>query len=101
MVAKLAKSSSFTGELIHFGAIRLRVTGSGNLQSTLESLDEVSSASLSDVAMQSTTDREPLVLANFISQRGFLKLETTEINETFFISKLVIFVRPVATGYPQ
>lgn len=98
----LVAKSSLTGELTHFGAIRMRVLGSGNLQLSLFSLDETSnSATLTDISLQSTTNREPTVLANFIDQYGQLEVKTTEINETFEISKIVIFVKPVASGYPQ
>lgn len=93
--------SSFTGEIIHFGALRFRVTGSGNLQLLLHSLDDVNSSQLSSIAMQTTTNKEPLVLANFVDQRGYLEFKTTAINETFSISKITIFIRPIATGYPQ
>lgn len=93
--------SGFNGELIHFGSVRTRVTGSGVLRPTLQSLDEVNTATLPTITMSATTNREPTVLANFIDQRGQLKLETTAIDEIFSVSKIVIFVRPVATGYPQ
>lgn len=51
--------------------------------------------------MSALTNREPTVLANFIDQRAQLEGKTTLINETFNISKITIFVKPVATGYPQ
>lgn len=97
----MAKKPVFTGELLHFGSIRLRVVGSGVLRPTLYSLDDVRSSVLPTVTMASTTDREPLVLCNFINQRGYLELKTTAINETFTINKITFFVKPIATGYPQ
>jgi len=96
----LAKSS-FSGELLHFNAVRLRVTGSGNLQLDLHSLSDVNSSSLTDVVLASLTNREPTILANFIEQRAYLEIKTTEINETFVISRITMFIKPVATGFPQ
>lgn len=94
--------SSFTGELIHFGSVRMRVTGAGNLQLSLHSLDEASnSVDLTPIAMETATNREANVLSNFTDQYGQLELRTTEIDETFEISRVVIFVKPVSTGYPQ
>lgn len=93
--------NNFNGEVLHFGAVRYRVTGDGALQSTLSDLDDIHSSDLVNVTMASTTSREPSLLANFLAQRARLTITTTEIDETFTISKIVIFVKPVATGYPQ
>lgn len=93
--------SQFAGELVHFGSVRYRVTGSGVLRSTLYSLDEANSSTLPTLNISSTTNREPTILANFIDQMGYLEIKTTAINETFSICKIVVFVRPIASGYPQ
>jgi hypothetical protein len=90
----------FNGEILHFNAIRLRVTGSGNLQLTMKSLDDVNTLALANTVMAATTNIEPTTLTNFIDQRGCLEGTTTLINETFNISKIVIFIRPIASGYP-
>jgi len=95
----VAKNS--VGELLHFNAVRLRVTGSGNLQLSFKSLDDVNVSQLVDLPMVAATNKEPTVLANYIDQLGCLEFKTTEINETFAICKIVIFVREVASGYPQ
>lgn len=96
-----AKSSGFNGELIHFGSIRERVTGSGVLRQTLYSLDDVRSFTVPNLTMAAATDREPVMLTNFIQQRAALEFKTTGINETFKIDKIVLYVKIVATGYPQ
>lgn len=92
---------SFAGELVHFGAVRYRVTGSGILRSTLYSLDEANSSTLPNLTMSATTNREPTILANYIDQMGYLEIKTTGIDETFSICKIVVFIRPIASGYPQ
>jgi hypothetical protein len=97
----VAKSSNFIGEVLHFNAVRLRVTGSGNLQLFLRSLDDTNNIQLSSVPMLSTTNIEPTVLANFIDQRGQLEIRTTEIDEVFTVSKIIIFIKPIASGYPM
>ena len=96
----MPKSQS-DGSILHFNAARLRVTGSGNLRLSFRSLDDVNVQTLTPLAMQATTNREPTVLANYIDQLGSLRFETTAINERFAISKIVIFVRPYGSGYPQ
>lgn len=97
----LVANKSSAGELLHFGAVRMRVTGTGNLRMTLNSLDDVNTSTLPVLPMSATTNREPTVLANYVDQLGSLEFETTEIDEVFAICKIVVFVRPVATGYPQ
>ena len=93
--------NNFSGELLHFNAVRLRVTGSGNLNSSLNSLDDVNVSDLEVIPMVALTNREPTILANYIDQMGCFRFGTTEIGETFVISKIVIFIKPFATGYPQ
>lgn len=93
--------SSFDGALIHFGAVRMRVVGTGNLTLSLNSLDSIHVSNLPNIAMVTTTNRQPTVLSNYTDQMGALEFRTTEINERFTISKIVIFIQPVFTGYPQ
>jgi hypothetical protein len=97
----LVAKNQFSGELLHFGAVRLRVTGSGVLRPTLKSLDDVHTSTLPTLTMSATTNREPIVLSNFTDQMGCLELKTTGLNETFLLSKVVVYVRPSASGYPQ
>lgn len=96
----MSKSSS-SGDILHFGATRFRVTGSGDLDLALKGLDDDPTVNLTSIAMQATTGREPLVLCNYISQRGRLVGQTTSINDSFNVSKIVIFVKTLYSGYPQ
>ena len=98
----MSPKSSRNEEVInHFGAVRLRVTGSANLRLTLYSLDEVKSNVLATIPLNSTTNIEPNRLANFTQQRAKLDIRTTAINETFTISKIIVFVKPVAKSFPE
>lgn len=94
-------NNDFSGALIHFNAVRMRVIGSGNLDLEFRSLDDVVTETLPIIVMATATNREPTVLANFRQQRGQLRFSVNEINEYFSISKIIIFVRPYQTGYPQ
>lgn len=85
----------------HFGAIRLRVTGSGNLKTTFFSLDEVNSDPQASITMSSTTAVEPTIDANFTEMRAKLRIETTAIDETFQISKIIVYVKKVGTSFPK
>lgn len=88
------------GMMTHFGYVRLRVTGSGNLQMRLLSLDEILSYDLQDLVMTATSSRELGKPANFTVQRACFELAITEIDEYFVISKIVLFAKPVWSGLP-
>jgi len=87
-------------EIVHFAGIRIRVTGSGNLDLTFQSLDFIDLSVLAPLAMSTATAREPTRLANFISQRGFLKISTDAINETFRINRVILFAKPIWSQFP-
>jgi hypothetical protein len=97
----MAKSVTNEEVINHYGAVRLRVTGSANLKLTLFSLDEVKISPLLPLTILSRTNIEPNRLANFTQQKAKLEIRTTELNETFKISKVIVFVRPVAKSYPE
>ncbi len=85
--------------ILHFGAVRLRITGAGNLDMQFQSLDTVKTQTLAPLPMSSVTDREPVKLANFKSQRAMLKISTDEINEIFRINRIILFVKPLWSQY--
>lgn len=92
---------SFIGEILHANGVRVRVTGSGNLITYLRSLDAINNQQLLPLVMSAKTNREPTILANFIDQRIQFEFRTTEYDERFNLSKIIVFIRPVASGYPQ
>lgn len=88
------------GLINHFSSVRLRVRGTGNLLMRFMSLDDVYDNVLIPLIMIPLTNIEPTTKSNFTEQRALLEIKTTVINETFEISKIVIYVKPVATNYP-
>lgn len=85
----------------HFGQVRIRVTGSGVMEASLLSLDDVETKQLADITLSATTPRYVNQLVNFETQKARLKLITTELGATFFIRQISIYVKPVGTNYPQ
>ena len=93
----------------HTVAIRLRVVGNGNLQLALTDLGKVvgldviptQTQNLVPVVMQTSTRIEPMRLTNFQSQRTRLEGKVTAIDETFIISKIILFAKAVAVEYPS
>lgn len=100
-MAKSSYSKSANEEVInHYGLIRLRVNGLASLRTVLYSLDEIKSFILKPLILASKTNIEPTKLANFTQQRAKLEIRTLEIDEIFTISKIIVFVKPVAKSYP-
>lgn len=95
-----AKSQANEGSVMHYGSVRMRVTGSGNLQLKLIGLDSVVSDVLVPIVMAAQPGQEPLRLANLTDQNAELEIKVTELDEKFTIHKIVVYSKPVATGYP-
>lgn len=97
----MAKSKGRGENEHHIVAVRLRVTGSGNLKLALTDLDQVQTQNLVDIPMAATSRIEPTRLANFQSQRIRYEISVTEINEHFHIRRIIVFAKPVAMEYPD
>ena len=86
--------------ICHCTAIRLRATGTGNLQASLRSLDDVRTSALTQIPLAAANRVLPIRLANFEEQYMQLELATTVIDEVVTINKIAIFLKPVANEYP-
>ena len=101
-VTKASFAKSVDEEVInHYGAVRMHVNGSASLKLALFSLDDVKSSTLLPLVLQAKTNIEPNRLSNFTQQKATLEVRTTEIDEIFEISKIIVFVKPVAKSYPE
>jgi hypothetical protein len=87
--------------LNHFNAVRYRILGNGTLHHQINSLDNVYIKTLPNLTLQSSTNRYPNLLTNVTEQRIQLELWTDEIDEVFTVSQIIIYSRPITTGYPQ
>lgn len=99
-MASTAREGSAGESISHFNGIRMRIIGSGNLDITLYSLDDVKSQTLNPLVMQATTNIQPLKKCNFMQQRAAVEFSTDEINEYFRFNRIIIFSRPVFANYP-
>lgn len=97
-----ARSTGSSGEnILHWNAIRIRVNGTGALKMRLFSLDDIRSKQMVDVSMSMLPGRHHTVLANFLSERVSLEIQTNNINDFFRINRIILFSRFHATSYPQ
>lgn len=93
--------SSTQDNIVHYTSVRMRLIGSGSLQMTMYSQDEIYSQPLVSFTMQATTNIRPNRLMNFQHQRAYLEGKTTSINEWFKINKIVIYAKEVFVDYPN
>lgn len=96
-----ARTHGSSGEYInHCVGVRMRVVGSGELEMTLRSQDNVVSQALTAFTLSSTDRTNPFRLANFIQYRMQLEGKTGTINEIFRINRIVLYVKPFAVEEP-
>jgi hypothetical protein len=101
MAKGAALSEKSSGENIsHFAAIRVRVTGVGNLKLKAYSLDDVKTKDMVPFTMQTANRIEPTRIVNFMEQRASFELKTTEFGERFKINRIVLFMKEIYTSYP-
>lgn len=87
--------------ILHFGGIRLRVNGSGNLDLKWIGLDDVKTETLVPIVMAVSPGKQPLRLSNFKGQRARLKISINAIDEYFVVNRIVLYMKELYTGYPQ
>lgn len=87
--------------IYHFGGVRVRVTGSGLLRATYIGLDGILTNVLAPITMGTTPGQMPFALANLMNERARLQLQTTAINETLKVNKIICFTKPIYSSYPM
>lgn len=99
--AQTALFSNNEQAILHYAGCRLRVTGSGNLDSTLFDLDSQLSQPLKVIVMASSNEDEPDILANFKGQKVMLNVGTDEIDEIFEITRIILFAKQLWADYAR
>lgn len=96
-----AISEGSSGETIsHFAAIRVRVSGTGNLRMAVYSLDDVRSKTLVPFVLTATARIIPTRLVNFMEQRASFEFKTTAIDEKMHVNRIIIFTKETFSSYP-
>jgi hypothetical protein len=91
---------SFGENISHFAAIRIRVNGTGKLEMSVFSLDDVRSKKLVPLVMAPATRIIPTRLVNFSEQRACFELKTTGLDDEFKINRIVVFMKEMYSSYP-
>lgn len=88
-------------DILHFGALRGRVTGTGNLLMSIFSLDDVRSKIMVPFDLQVTNHAMPHRLINFNTQKARIKFGTQDLDDFFNIDRVIVFVKKLFTMHPQ
>lgn len=89
------KSGDDDGIINHYNAIRMRVVGSGVLRITAYGLDRANSFGAKDVVLNLLPGKEYTRLLEMKSEKCYISLKTSAINEYFHINKLSLFYVPL------
>lgn len=90
-----------SNDIVHYGAVRARVVGSGNLLVSLHGYDFIQSEVLDPIVMSATIFRQEQRLANFQGQECMIKFETVDIDDRMEVDSITLFVKSLWTEYPQ
>ncbi len=85
----------------HFGSLRIRAVGTGNLKTTLFTGDNVRNTPLANLALTSTDNKQKSLLSNLTAQKIKIKFYTDSIDEVFNITRVILFTKPTLTQLPQ
>ncbi len=103
----MAKSAGITGDIVHSVGVRYRVRGNGEFRTRLYNMglpgDPTSPlrfSNLDNMDLTTSSGREKTAIANFQDQGIQIYFRTIHMDETFTISKIVCFIKPVAESYP-
>lgn len=88
-------------EIMHYAGVRMRVTGQGTLKQIFYSLDYINTDTLADLTLKTANNTQPFTISNFIDQDAALKVFTQSTDDYMAVSKLIIYMNPIATGWPQ
>lgn len=97
---QLSLKTAQKGWICHFGLVRFRITGTGNLQITLTGEDGVSSVSPPSIALSTSPGEEPDRFINFINEKMSMKLRTNLFGEKFTLSRVDVMVKPLWASRP-
>lgn len=90
-----------SNHISHCVAAQVFVHGTGQLHTKVLSINNLNFYSGSVITMSESTDKFSVSLMNFSSQKMQLEIKTDALDEYFRISKITVFVKPVASGYPM
>jgi hypothetical protein len=88
------------GTILHAGALRYKIRGSGTLTTTLYDRDKAISYIAPNLTLAALPGREPTVLANFKSQGFIIRIGVSSYQHYFQLNGLKLFVKAIYDSFP-
>lgn len=98
---QLNPKTVLNGWINHFGGVKLRVFGSGNLQINLTGEDGVGSQDLLALTLLASPGFEPYRIFNFINEKCYIKLRTHLFGEHYTISSVITYAKALWIARPN
>lgn len=89
------------GYIGHYSAVRIRGSGSGTLETTLYSEDDVKSEALADTTLSTTPGNDYTRLANFQNEKCAINLSCVSFGDYFSVRRLDLFAKVLWSEYPR
>lgn len=88
-------------DISHYAGTRIGMTGQGTIKQIFQSADYINTLQFGNVILRTSNNRSPFSLANFTDQHAALRVYMDQLDDYMRVDKIVIFAKPVFTGYPQ
>lgn len=97
---QLALKNVLAGWIHHFGCLKFRVTGTGNMNVLLTGEDGSLPTSVGSIPLSSAPGGEPEKLINFTNEKMSVKLRTSLFGERFVLSQIITYLKPMWAKRP-
>lgn len=94
-------TTSEDDRVVHFGSVRMRVSGVGDLEMRTIGLEEVHTLQLVPIVMTTAQFTIPHRLFNFQEHKMSLEVKTSVLNKIFAISSVIIYAKDVFSETPN
>lgn len=88
-------------DITHCAGTRMRITGSGTVKQVAQSLDYIQTVEFGNNVLRTSNNKSPFSIVNFQDQHTAVRVYMDEYDDFMKVDQLLIFIKPVFTGYPQ
>src|SRR5688500_11614510 len=98
----MAKANTIKSAFVnHLGLVRGEFSGEGSLLVTSFSLYQSAFKESAPVTLEEAPDKFAETLSNFKKQLMQVEFAVDEVDEWFNVSTIIVFIKPVESGYPR
>lgn len=87
--------------VMHFAGTRVRAQGQGIIHQVLQSYDYIRTIQFGDETLRTSNNISEFSLTDFVEQKASLRIYMDTYDDYMNISNIIIFAKPLYTGYPK